>query len=321
MTLHWACDNDIHPALFGATQRLFGLARGMAGFHANFPIPTLILSVDSATQITMNNNSTGAGSGVNMSFSSSSGGWVFDYAPAVDSNEGKVTVTKLSGTRTILAGASATAVERAESGWASLGFSQILGNITVTASPTMVTAHDDRFVDHIWIQSLHSVTDYLFQSGTNGADSATAVRHCGDLLGATAANDILGSDSTHGSMCFYCPKGVREQALKKTATRYGARREVEFEGRAIYDTDVALQLRNRVADLLGRPRSTIRFNTTKAPDIERGQVIEFWPDMDDFAYPGLGSDGKWTGKRFVVTEAVHNLGPTSRDTTIVAVEV
>ena len=30
MRLHWACDNDIHPALFGATQRLFGLARGTA---------------------------------------------------------------------------------------------------------------------------------------------------------------------------------------------------------------------------------------------------------------------------------------------------
>ncbi|MEQ1834566.1 MAG: glycosyltransferase [Candidatus Eisenbacteria bacterium] len=30
MNLHWACDNDIHPALFGATQRLFGLARGAA---------------------------------------------------------------------------------------------------------------------------------------------------------------------------------------------------------------------------------------------------------------------------------------------------
>ncbi len=30
MRIHWACDNDIHPPLFGATQRLFGLARGMA---------------------------------------------------------------------------------------------------------------------------------------------------------------------------------------------------------------------------------------------------------------------------------------------------
>jgi hypothetical protein len=28
--IHVACDNDIHPPLFGATQRLFGLARGMA---------------------------------------------------------------------------------------------------------------------------------------------------------------------------------------------------------------------------------------------------------------------------------------------------
>ena len=30
MLIHWACDNDIHPPLFGATQRVFGLARGMA---------------------------------------------------------------------------------------------------------------------------------------------------------------------------------------------------------------------------------------------------------------------------------------------------
>ena len=30
MTLQLACDNDIFPPLFGATQRLFGLARGMA---------------------------------------------------------------------------------------------------------------------------------------------------------------------------------------------------------------------------------------------------------------------------------------------------
>ncbi len=30
MRIHWACDNDVHPPLFGATQRLFGLARGLA---------------------------------------------------------------------------------------------------------------------------------------------------------------------------------------------------------------------------------------------------------------------------------------------------
>jgi hypothetical protein len=30
VTLHLACDNDIRPPLFGATQRLYGLARGMA---------------------------------------------------------------------------------------------------------------------------------------------------------------------------------------------------------------------------------------------------------------------------------------------------
>ena len=30
MKVHVACDNDIFPPLFGATQRLFGLARGLA---------------------------------------------------------------------------------------------------------------------------------------------------------------------------------------------------------------------------------------------------------------------------------------------------
>lgn len=30
MRIHWACDNDVHPPLFGSTQRIFGLARGLA---------------------------------------------------------------------------------------------------------------------------------------------------------------------------------------------------------------------------------------------------------------------------------------------------
>ena len=300
-----------------------GLVRGLRITHANFAAGTVVLSVDSATQITASANSSAAGSGVTMQFSTASGAdeeWLLDYAPAVDSNEGKVTAAKASTlfTHNIVAGAGSTAAERATSGWAALGFSQLLGDISVSTTPA--PAHDDRFIDHIYIQSLHSVTDYLLQSGTNGQDSATAVRHCGDLLGAPAANDILGGDSTHGSVCFFCPKGVREAEFRKAVARYGARREVEFEGRAIYSTDVALELRNRTADLLSRPRTVIQFSTTKAPDIERGHVFEFWPDMDDFPYPGLGTDGKWSGKRFIVVEAAHYLGPTSRDTTIVAVD-
>ncbi len=296
-----------------------GLTRRMVANGLGFPSGNRILSVDSATQVTMNNNASSSGTDP-ITFSSSSE-WVLDYAPGAGSNEARVTITKLADTRSIVAGTGGVDVERATSGWASLGFSQLLGNLSVPLSPTVLTAHDDRFMDTIWIQSLQDIADYLFQSGTNGQDSAVASRHCGELLGAWGSNDILGSDSTHGSVCFFCPKGVREQALKKTAERYGIRRDVEIEGKAIYDTRAALSLRNRMADLLGKPRTIIRFNTTKAPDIERGHVFEFWPDMDDFSYPGLGSDGKWTGKRFVVVEVAHALGPTSRATTIVAVEV
>ena len=186
--------NDGFVAINRLLQAKQDVSRATTAFTAggrSYPAGTVILSVDSSTQVTLTNNSTGPGTGVSMGFSSAlSGFWVLDYAPAADSNEGKVTIKTLSGGYLIKAGASATAVERAESGWASLGFTQLLGDITVPFDPTTLTAHDDRFIGHIWIQSLHSVTDYLFQSGTNGTDAATP-RVCVDLLGARPDRDRL----------------------------------------------------------------------------------------------------------------------------------
>jgi hypothetical protein len=96
---------------------------------------------------------------------------------------------------------------------------------------------------------------------------------------------------------------------------------VTVSSRTIHDTDVAMSLRNRISALLRAPRNVIQFNTSKAPDIERGQVIAFDSSVDQLgAYPGPGTDGSWVGKSFVVTEVVHSVGPTSLATTIVAVD-
>jgi hypothetical protein len=302
--------NPMWTAKFTRGMRLVG-----AGIQATATITTVN---DLTGVLTLTLSNTVAGNNANIqTLSSTSSQWLVRYL------NGKFGVSKTAGTLTVPAYVTSVHVARLDNAWGVLGFSRILADVTVPTTPTYSDANDVRFEDHLCLISLESTTDLLLSSGTDGQDSATAVRHCGELLGVDGSSDVLQSaDASHGMTCFFTPKGNREIALRKTAARYGARRDVEVEGRAIYDTRTALSLRNRIADLLGQPRVTITFNTTKAPDIERGDVFEFRSDMDNFVpYPGLGSDGLWTGKRFVVVEVVHHLGPSSRDTTIVAVDV
>ena len=302
--------NPAHAAKFTRGMRLVG-----TGISATALITTVN---DAAGTITIDTSTTAAGNNANIQTLSSTGSqWLLRYTG------GKFGVSKTAGTLTVPGYVVSANAARLDNAWGVLGFSRILADVTVPTTPTYTDANDVRFEDHLCLISLESTTDLLLSTGADGQDSATAVRHCGDLLGVSGESDLLQSlDAPHGTTCFFTPKGNREIALRKTAARYGARRDVEIEGRAIYDTRTALSLRNRIADLLGKPRTIITFNTTKAPDIERGDVFEFRADMDDFLpYPGLGSDGLWTGKRFIVTDVTHHLGPSSRDTTIVAVDV
>ena len=293
--------------------------RGMRVVAAGIAVTGVITTVNDVTGVlTVSVANTSAGNNVNVQSLSSTGSqWLLRYTG------GKFGVSKTAGTLTVPGFVVSAHAARLDNAWGVLGFSRILADVTVPTTPTYANADDVRFEDHLCLISLESTTDILIASGADGQDSATAVRHCGDLLGTSGESDILQSlDAAHGMTCFFTPKGSREIALRKTAARYGARRDVEIEGRAIYDTRTALSLRNRIADLLGKPRSIITFNTTKAPDIERGDVFEFRDDINDLIpYPGLGSDGLWTGKRFIVTDVTHHLGPSSRDTTIVAVDV
>lgn len=245
-----------------------------------------------------------------------------------DITQRKFTVVASGTGLTITRGADYADVIRKESGWATLGFLQTY----LFATPISMSvgyADDIRIEDHFAITGLMPLTPdgfaLNFQSGPDGADSATAVRSCADLLGFAPAEDktpAYAGTSFGYSYCADCPKGDRETRLLTSATLYGPRREVNIQSRAIQRTDTAIALRNRIADLFSAPRTVIRFSTRMAPDIERGHVIEFSNDLDTLVeYPAPGSDGSWAGKPFMVIEVSHANGPTSLDTDIVALDM
>lgn len=232
----------------------------------------------------------------------------------------KFVVRTTGASRQIPGGTSGTDPVRGRSVWSLLGFSRILGNLSVPAN-TDVFANDVRLENHISITSLDTRTTYPLQSGSFGSDSAT-IRHCGDLLGAPVDADIMGDDFTHGSVCFFTPKGNREQLMRDLANLYGARRELNVQGRCIYDTPTARRLRNVLADLFAFPRAPITFSTLYMPDVERGNVFLTDEDVDETgAFSGDRSDGSWGDKKFAVAEFVHHLGPTRLASDIVAVQV
>lgn len=171
--------------------------------------------------------------------------------------------------------------------------------------------------------------DLNFKSGPDGTDSAVSVRHCADVLGYDPTEDKLVVFNALGAWAGDCPKGARERNMRAVADRFkdgllrGARRELAYQARTIYNTRTARALRNRIADLFARPEppTIARFSTYHAPDIEIGNVFEFLADLDELqACPVLGSGGSWVGQGFVVTEYAHRNGPTSRATEIVGVE-
>lgn len=215
-----------------------------------------------------------------------------------------------------------------ETAWASLGFCQASADITIPASPTKLYADDVRLEKHFALMSLVEESGFklrynlLFQSGFSGADSSTAPRSCAELLGFAPAEDKLADLSGSGGVS-YCAdggKGILERLLATTAALYGRRRELSVRSRTIHDDHTARSLRNRLANLFRGPRAIIEFSTRSMPDVERGHVVGFREEMAR-KYPAWGTDGLWVGKRFQVIEVVHNNGPTSLSTQVVAVDM
>ena len=98
----------------------------------------------------------------------------------------------------------------------------------------------------------------------------------------------------------------RESQSSDSVTAFGEK-EYIHNMRYCSDAATAADVRERLFDLLVRPRVVIQFRThVNAADLERGQRIEMDAELDDLiAYPGIGSNGSWSGKVFFVVRATR----------------
>jgi hypothetical protein len=210
---------------------------------------------------------------------------------------------------------------RAKRFLATIGFNQNGASITSngTSNCTGEYERDDEFFA---VGCVQTPTNLLWQSGSNGLDFTRTSAH--SLLGFEQLRDRDGQ-TTSPTITVHLgdtPKSAAEAPLLKTAQRYGARRDTVSDLRAVQDTETALELRNRMATLFGKPRLMVDFSTEMAPDLERTRVIRFHGDMDAvMPYPDADSDGSWVGKRFVVVETEQMLGPVAFYTKVRAVSL
>lgn len=194
---------------------------------------------------------------------------------------------------------------RARRLYATLGYKNVTAR--TCGGATFAEADYERDDDTFSVACTGLSLDLLWETGANGLKGTK--RNCAAALGFSTLRDQLAGGNVW-SWLGASPKGNREQALRTTASRYGARRDTVEDLRAVADTDTAREVRNRIATLLGKPRLTVRFSSDRVCDLERGRVIEFSGDFDAVVkYRNPDSDGTWAGKRFVVVETEQLLGP------------
>lgn len=222
----------------------------------------------------------------------------------------KFTISRSSGTAHLKFATSAAGADQQEQCAAALGFT----NEQHTAGSPYVS---DFKVDEEKVAFSASFDfQLLWQSGPDGLDAATP-RMAADLLGWDARHD---TDSQKWQTAL-SPKWYSERTLADSVARFGHKREMVIDGRAIYDTDTALDVIRRVIQWLGDQRLILRVPTYGCDDMERGRVIEFKSDLEaHMPYPKDGSDGSWVGKKFMVVEVTQATGPTFEQE-LMAVEV
>jgi len=161
----------------------------------------------------------------------------------------------------------------------------------------------------------------LWRSGPNGWLLRDPMLTAHSPLGLLPYDDTALACNVYGAVS----KGERQADLATAVARYisatatgAARRELLIEGRAIYDTDTAIEVRNRVAGLMSQPRVTVSGLVDDAIGLERGEVVEF--NFDAFCpYPDPDQNGSWVNKGLIVTEVVQHLGPDNCGTEFTAV--
>lgn len=201
--------------------------------------------------------------------------------------------------------------------WAVLGFRL---NTQGSPTPLPATAAYGREEKTFAIQCEVVGLDLLWETGPYGLNGLKQGAH--ELFGFDNLRDSLSlGDLAKSSWTAPCPKGNLEQAMRDASAAYGLKRDVQVEGRAIYDTETARTMRETIAAMMRSPRTIVKFASERVPDLERGSIFQFAPSMDAvLPCPRPGSGGSWANVKLKVLETMQSTG-LAWHTEVVAIDV
>lgn len=211
-------------------------------------------------------------------------------------------------------------------GWPALGFDngcsvatswlpaeRLLGGLGIGS--TGVVADYERIPGYWYIAGLNVQLQLLWATGGQGLNGTR--RNIAGLLGFDTNANSMNQSSYLGA----CPRKERETPYLNSNAMFGKKREVNVDGRALYDTATALELRNRLTALKAVPRAEIRFSTEIHADMEIGDVFTMDTSVNSLQpYAGPNTGGLWTNKQFRTLETVQSFG-SSWHTEVVAVDL
>jgi hypothetical protein len=225
--------------------------------------------------------------------------WTVSYSRATR----RVTVTSDGGASAIRT----TGPLRGRSVWPMLGFANGYNPLAPqTNLPVAGTRLGDyeREEERIYIGCADTTMDINWRSGPSGYYGTR--RCCAEVVGFDWSQDSVGGRASHMSASF---KNNRELAVAATDAEFGVKRELTIDGRAVVDTDTAVEARNRLLALLGKVRGFVEVSTEIHADAERGDVLPCDASLDDIGdYAVPGTDGSFAGKAFRVVNTQTSFG-------------
>jgi hypothetical protein len=173
---------------------------------------------------------------------------------------------------------------------------------------------------------------FLWRSGASGGIPNAVSKNAAAVLGFSPYSDGVETPTPYTMEKWAVApiaKTTRQQVFVTANNRYmrltgvgPGRAALNVEAKYIQDTDTAVSLRNRLADLTTVPRIVVSASIEGVVGIERGEIIGFDSSMDPLRpYPDPDGTGSWVGRRFVVVETEQHLGPDSYFTEVVAVSI
>jgi hypothetical protein len=212
----------------------------------------------------------------------------------------------------------ATGANRSTTAWTTLGFTSAQGD-PATPSGGVVGALEVE-EQLIAIHRLDGPLELHFFSGGFGVSLRN--RSAYEVLGFLPADLVV--RSAEAAWVGVSPKGNRERKLRDLDATYFKKPSENFDGRCIYDSGTALEVRNRIIDLKARPRGTVTFVSPILEDMEVGDTFLFSNDMDALTgYPvhgGAAPEGSWASRTFFALESHVSFGQ-SWQTEIIAIDV